>query len=404
MAHLDQANTQWRRLSLSIGATDRSKVKPGLQASRAAHVSCNRQAGYKEPMSGAHPNTRILFEIGLVAPILAWARESGVDTARILCRIGLGPQADELAPQTRLPLTDYFRIQSEIAQALDDLTAQLSERKLLYQSGSFVISQLKSAATLQDTIRSLAAHFNMLHGGTYNLIRQNARTLSLVLDDSEFPYRFRENEVLSCFVRDALLIKVYCLIDSLTAGMAAKALQRVCLVRGRREAGDTLISFWQVPVAYNRSVHELVFDYDLACRPITSPANPDLSPDGMFSRVIRHLESLEARTDMRTFAIRTADLIAQGLASQQAVADAFGISVATLRRRLSEEQTSFRDLVLTHRMEQADALLARGTKVSQVSERLGYSDVRAFNRAFKKLRGMSPAVFARREDILAEGA
>lgn len=355
-------------------------------------------------MSGPWLNHRVLFEIGLIAPILAWARESGVDTARILCRIGLGPRADELSPGTQLPLTDYFRIQAEIAQALDDLTAQLSERKLLYQSGSFVISQLKSAATLQDTIRSLAAHFNMLHGGTYNLIRQNTRTLSLVVDDAEFPYRFREDKVLSGFVRDALLIKVYCLIDSLTGGMAARALKRVCLIRSRREAPDTLTSFWQVPVSYNRSVHELVFDYDLACRRITPAPNPDLSPDGMFSRVIRHLETLEARTDTRSFSVRTGELIAQGLANQQAVAGSFGISVATLRRRLSEEQTSFRDLVVAHRMEQARALLARGTKVSQVSERLGYSDVRAFSRAFKKVKGMSPAVYARRGDILSEGA
>ncbi|HCX12048.1 MAG TPA: AraC family transcriptional regulator, partial [Hyphomonas sp.] len=47
------------------------------------------------------------------------------------------------------------------------------------------------------------------------------------------------------------------------------------------------------------------------------------------------------------------------------------------------------------RAERAGLMLAQGTSVAQVAEFLGYSDVRAFNRAFKKMRGVSPAVYAR---------
>lgn len=343
-------------------------------------------------------SNRIVFEIGQIAPILAWADEVGVDVRRIAGRIGVAPDTLRNAPQTELPLIDYFRIQSEIAKALDDLTAQLSERKLLYQSGSFVISQLKSAQTLQDTIRSLASYFNMLHGGNYNLVRQSGQTLTLVLNDAEFPYRFRDDERLNFFVRDALLIKVYCLIDSLTGGVAGKALTRVSMARRGPGVEDTLSAFWQVPVQYNNDVYELVFDYALACRQIAPATNADLSADGIFSRVIHHLETFEPETDTRSFIVRTEELISEGLETQQAVANAFGISVATLRRRLSEEHTSFRDLLLNHRMDRADTLLTRGASVTEVSDQLGYSDVRAFNRAFKKLRGISPAVFARKED------
>lgn len=353
-------------------------------------------------MNGPRNSNTVVFQISQIAPILDWASEAGVDIGRILYRIGAEPDVCQNAPHLKLPLIDYFRIQSEIARSLDDLTAQLSERKLLYQSGSFVISQLKSANTLQDTIRSLASHFNMLHGGTYNTVRQSGDTLALVLDDSEFPYRFRDNEDLTYFVRDALLIKVYCLIDSLTGGIAGKALKRISLIRRRQDGKDTLTSFWQVPVHYSKTVYELVFDYELACRQIMPATNADLSADGVFSRVIHHLETLESRTDTRPFSVRTEELIAEGLETQQAIADAFGISVATLRRRLNEERTSFRELLLNHRMERANALLSRGATVSQVSERLGYSDVRAFNRAFKKLRGISPAVFARKEAFLTE--
>lgn len=355
-------------------------------------------------MSGSRGSDRIVFEIGQIAPILAWAEEAGVDLARVAGRIGVDPDVLRSAPHTRRPLTDYFRIQSEIAKSLDDLTAQLSERKLLYQSGSFVISQLKSARTLQDTIRSLASYFNMLHGGNYNLVRQSGETLTLILDDSDFPYRFRDNEPLLHFVRDALLIKVYCLIDSLTGGAASKALTRVTLVRRRNDIEDTLTSFWEVPVQYHKTVYELVFDYQLACQQIVPATNADLSTDGIFSRIVHHLENIESETDTRPFAIRTEELISEGLETQQAIADSFGVSIATLRRRLSEERTSFRDLLLNHRMDRANALLKRGTSVSDVSELLGYSDVRAFNRAFKKMRGVSPAVFARKDDVMGQDA
>ncbi|WP_321490043.1 helix-turn-helix domain-containing protein [uncultured Hyphomonas sp.] len=355
-------------------------------------------------MNISRGNDRIVFEIGQISPILAWAEEAGVDLDRVAGRIGVDPDVLQNAPHTKLPLADYFRIQSEIAKSLDDLTAQLSERKLLYQSGSFVISQLKSSRTLQDTIRSLASYFNMLHGGNYNLVRQSGQTLTLVLDDSKFPYRFRDNEALIHFVRDALLIKVFCLIDSLTGGTASKALTRVSLVQRRKDIEDTLTSFWEVPVQYNKTAYELVFDYQIACQQIAPATNADLSTDGIFSRVVHHLETTESETDTRPFAIRTEELISEGLETQQAVASSFGISVATLRRRLSEEDTSFRDLLLNHRMDRANTLLTRGTSVTEVSELLGYSDVRAFNRAFKNLRGVSPAVYARKDDVLNEGA
>ncbi|MEZ5947572.1 MAG: helix-turn-helix domain-containing protein, partial [Hyphomonas sp.] len=267
-------------------------------------------------------------------------------------------------------------------------------RKLTYQTGSFVIAQLRSANTLNDAIRSLAQHFNMMHGDDYNRVRQSENTVALVVDDSSFPYRFRKNETLTHFVGVALLIKVHCLLDSLSGGQAGRALRRVGLKQPRDGVKHSLVRFWQVPVSFGRPAYELVYDFDLACQPIPTATDVDLSADGIFARVIRHLE--EARpADTRTFSARTEELVADGIESQQAAADRFGMSVATLRRRLDEENTSFREIVLRSRLKRADELLARGASITQVSEQLGYSDVRAFNRAFRKIRGLSPSAYLR---------
>jgi AraC-like DNA-binding protein len=73
------------------------------------------------------------------------------------------------------------------------------------------------------------------------------------------------------------------------------------------------------------------------------------------------------------------------------VADAVGMSVRTLHRRLTAEGSRFRNIVLDCRMTAAKALL-RETDISLtvLGVQMGYSDATAFSRAFRKKVGMSP--------------
>jgi AraC-like DNA-binding protein len=73
------------------------------------------------------------------------------------------------------------------------------------------------------------------------------------------------------------------------------------------------------------------------------------------------------------------------------VAGALQVSVRTLRRRLSEDGSSFRALCERIRVEIARRLLSeQGITVAAAAERLGFSDVRAFRRAFKRWLGQVP--------------
>ena len=73
------------------------------------------------------------------------------------------------------------------------------------------------------------------------------------------------------------------------------------------------------------------------------------------------------------------------------VAGALQVSVRTLRRRLSEDGTSFRALSERIRVQTARRLLReQGMTVTAVAEQLGFSDVRAFRRAFKRWVGRVP--------------
>lgn len=336
------------------------------------------------------------IEFRQVEPMLRSALESGVEVDEILRLLGLPDGMDRTAPDTPLPLVDYYRIQRDIARLLDDLTAQLSERKLIYKTGSFMVAQVQQVRTLQDAIASLADYSNMVHGDSYNSVRQSQEFVTLVVDDSAFPYRFRQDDELTHFIGDCLLIKVHCLLDSLTNGVASKALRKVRLRRSRGSEGVGQLGYWRAPLQYGHGVYELVFDYPMASLPIPAMAGVDLSADGVFARVINQLEQRTSEHGHRTFKARTLELVAGGMHQQGDVAKRLGVSTATLRRRLSEEAVSFRGLIHQARFEQAERMLRKGQSVSQVSEHLDYSDIRAFNRAFKNWKGQTPAAFARK--------
>jgi len=75
-------------------------------------------------------------------------------------------------------------------------------------------------------------------------------------------------------------------------------------------------------------------------------------------------------------------------------AAAMGISARTLQRRLREQGTSFSSVLDSLRRELSDEPLAdRKLAVSEVAFLLGYSEPSAFQRAFRRWRGVSPARF-----------
>ena len=78
----------------------------------------------------------------------------------------------------------------------------------------------------------------------------------------------------------------------------------------------------------------------------------------------------------------------------EVLADGFGVSPATLRRRLDAEGLQWRTLKDELRRDLAIHLLSGpGLSVGQTAERLGYNDAATFHRAFRRWTGASPGAF-----------
>ncbi|MBM7413362.1 MULTISPECIES: helix-turn-helix domain-containing protein [Nocardiaceae] len=79
------------------------------------------------------------------------------------------------------------------------------------------------------------------------------------------------------------------------------------------------------------------------------------------------------------------------LPSNTAVARALHISEPHLRRLLAGESTTLGALRARHDAARAVEALRRGEALDIVSARLGYSEPRAFRRAFRRWTGMTPS-------------
>lgn len=72
----------------------------------------------------------------------------------------------------------------------------------------------------------------------------------------------------------------------------------------------------------------------------------------------------------------------------------FGLSRSTLYRKLHASNTSFTDIIDTFRKEESAQLLKNGfMPLEEISAVLGYSNLTAFNRAFRRWYNTSPAKF-----------
>lgn len=75
-------------------------------------------------------------------------------------------------------------------------------------------------------------------------------------------------------------------------------------------------------------------------------------------------------------------------------ARALGLSDRTLKRRLQDEGISYRMLLAEVRGRQANELLTDETlSLTQIAERMGFSDLSSFSQAYKRWFGMAPSVW-----------
>ncbi|WP_152635202.1 helix-turn-helix transcriptional regulator, partial [Acinetobacter nosocomialis] len=73
------------------------------------------------------------------------------------------------------------------------------------------------------------------------------------------------------------------------------------------------------------------------------------------------------------------------------ISNKLNMSERTLKRRLQDENISFRALQNETLHRRADSLLAQNLNLGQVAEILGFSDLSTFSQAYKRWTGVAPS-------------
>jgi AraC-like DNA-binding protein len=148
--------------------------------------------------------------------------------------------------------------------------------------------------------------------------------------------------------------------------------------------------FFGCEVSYDRPANRIHFDRKILNLPITS------SKPGLLEALRFYLDDqLKVRSEEEDIVSRTRHLISSSLVSgmpdQKRIADQLGMSARTLQRRLRDKEVVFADLVddLRYAIAQ-DYVLHSGFSLTDIAIMLGYGQLSAFSRAYKRWAGRSP--------------
>lgn len=144
---------------------------------------------------------------------------------------------------------------------------------------------------------------------------------------------------------------------------------------------------------------ELIFDHFFSgvcfSKELMDYANRDFDPQLLTLLESQVLQTAANLLNSDSFLDRIRLLISSNLGNAEVTADTvaaeFGMSRRTLHRRLSENGTTFNTLRESIVINVAKESLSKtSVSITELAQRLGYSDSSAFDRAFKRLVGQRP--------------
>jgi AraC-like DNA-binding protein len=342
-----------------------------------------RRSGLGAPPSRA--NSPDATTVGIYATAIARALESfGVDSADVFLAAGI-PLALANDPMIRLPANSFTQLYRACVEATSNpyfglIAAKFIEMPTLHALGY----ALAASSTLMDFCRRLERYFRLL---------SHAARVSINEADGKV------------YLRCEHLVDVCGESEDAFLGFLVLAMRRLykpefnpVQVQFRRpmprEGAEPYENLMRAPVSFSHLDSLLVFaPADMRQRlagscPELAQVNENLAID--------YLARLDRSDVIAGVTKKIIDLLPDGDCDRDKVASALGMSPSTLRLKLSQHATNFKQLLDDTRKELGCSYAQQPKRsVTEITFLLGFNDTSNFTRAFKRWTGVSPTEYRR---------
>ncbi|MEV6066071.1 AraC family transcriptional regulator ligand-binding domain-containing protein [Nocardia sp. NPDC052001] len=327
-----------------------------------------------------------LRSITSTALLADFALGRGLTIRSVLHESGIR-ETDLRDPSTEITLAQEFSILRNVVTGIEDEPGLGLLAGLLCHPPSMGVLgfALMSAANLRGAMDIALRYADLSFTAAHHYIEDNGAEVRVVRDDSALPKDIRR----FCLERDLAAIATI-QQDLLPMRLPAVRVELDVAAHPIYEMFGAV--FGVEEVAFSMSQSRISFQTTTLQTPLPQA---NMSTARFYEQQCADLmESRHSRTGL-SGRVRQLLIRHGGSADQARIASDLDVSVRTLRRRLSEEGTTFRELSTETVGLLAEELLIAGLTVEQAAERLGYSSVSAFASAFRTWKGQSPGHFGR---------
>jgi AraC-like DNA-binding protein len=320
------------------------------------------------------------------ATLLRALEERAVDVDVLLGEVGLDTSI-RVDPERRIPLSASTRLWNAAVAATGDDAFGIDVSRYV-RLGTF--HGLGHAFMTSPTLRAA-----LERAARFSRVTADMAVSSTHVDGDDFVYVNSWQQGAARPAHAAVDAAMAAIVRAARAMLGRQlAPTRVELVRPEPRNVDRFETFFRASLQFDAPENVLAFAREDAERPV--PGGHDRLASIGDRTVSDYLATLEPATIAGQVRELLVDALEAGEPDVDALANELAMSGRTLQRRLQDEGTSFREVLATTRRDLAEALLATGVgSVTEIGQRVGFSETAAFSRAFRRWTGQSPASWRR---------
>lgn len=328
-------------------------------------------------------------ELVSFVPLLSWIRAAvrcGFAIAPVLHEIGI-PVVGSGTHGIVITQEQSFRlIEACVASAKGEHFPFVFGENAALESIPEVQAYICSCGSLRDAIKYYNWVREMMSNGVHLSLHETGKYTHIQLNIGNAKNRTDA----SIFFTEIVITSIVKLITQL---LGRKDIERLTFRHAPPAYATAYSNFFSVPIQFHQATDAVVIRTELLDHTLNG-AVPELHQLAK-SQLLHRVSTLSSSASMvgqlsRLFA-ECPDLLMCGL---EVAASRLDMQPRTLQRRLHEENQTFSDVQSQSRFQKTCSLLRNtNCSVDEISERLGFSDRRAFSRAFKRWSNTSPSSY-----------